>query len=83
MARSSTPSHRIEFTTAGRLRLTNMAWESREWGRPTAANLAKYVGDVLASFQPGGTNSHAGPVQLVAARIIRQSDDSLAAKWTA
>lgn len=49
---------------------TPAAWPSKHLGRPTVANLARYVADFEASTLPGGVNAHLGPTRVVAARIL-------------
>lgn len=50
---------------------TPMGWNSRQAGRPTAANLAKFVRGYEASTQTGGVNSHIGPTRILRATILR------------
>jgi len=67
--------------------LTQMEWRvTRDGnipgdGKPTEANLAKWVAVYNASFQPGGVNQHAGPLTIVSAKIVRQADYRIMAEY--
>lgn len=90
MGRSTTPAYRVEFETAAPIALTPMAWRVRDdglakgFGKPTDANLATFVEDLNASFDPGGVNEHVGQdAKATGARIVRQRDDQVVATWRA
>lgn len=53
MGRSTTPTYVVDIPGSS----MPAAWR-REYGRPTAANLKKYMETLVASIQPGGCNSH-------------------------
>lgn len=81
MGRSFAVTTVVECTLAGGKRaMTNMEWRTGPrgqipgYGKPTAANLAKFVAKLNESFRPGGVNAHCGPEQVVAARIVRYGE---------
>lgn len=76
MGRVVTPTYRVETTTnVGRL--TDMAWNCKRDGRPTAENLEEWRKGYNRSFLPGGVNGprHDSDVilHISSARIVRQS----------
>ena len=87
MGRTMTPAYRVECTATG-YGLTPMAWHvaprgqmvGAGYGKPTTANLEKFVADLNASFQPGGVNPLPG-CRVVTARIVRQSDGQVMARY--
>lgn len=85
--RVSTPAYRIEYKAAGGVHHTPGAWRIDADGKPTPENLAKHIAHLNASFGPGGSNARVGELhgeagQIVSAKIIRQSDDSVVATWS-
>lgn len=65
-----------------------MAWKAKEDGRANAENLAKWRNGFNASFQADGSNAHLAEAfgaipHIHFARIVRQSDDSVVAEFTA
>ena len=71
MGRSTTPQFRIDYIV-NRGTWTAGTWNSRQAGRPTAANLAKYVALSEASTKPGGCNAHIGETVVLSAKITNQ-----------
>ena len=73
---STTPTYIVKIVD-GKYSYTPSAWRvtSRTQvaadGKPTAANLAKYVASVEASTQPGGCNAHLGATKIKWAAIYR------------
>jgi hypothetical protein len=47
-----------------------MSWNCRRDGRPTAANLQKFVESFEASTRPGGVNAHLGATTVTKAMIM-------------
>ena len=45
------------------------SWNCRRDGRPTAANLAKFVESFEASTQPGQCNAHLGVTKVLSASV--------------
>lgn len=72
MGRSVTPKYVFEIETflsrAGKVRHTSMIWR-KEYGRPTVANLDKWVTSYEESCKPGGCNAHLGVDPVVSAKI--------------
>lgn len=87
MGRIRTPAYRVELKTLG-FYLTPAAWNIRGDGlvhgngKPTHANLKKYVESIHKSFEPGGANAHIGYLRIIRATIIRQADDEVMATWS-
>jgi hypothetical protein len=50
-------------------------------GKPTTANIDRWVTSYEESLKPGGPNAHLGLHQVSYARIIRQSDNQIVAEW--
>ena len=73
MGRSVTPKYAVEFSGVSRngapTRWTPMGWNSKQAGRPTAANLAAFVRGYEASTLPGGVNAHLGVTRIAAAEV--------------
>lgn len=89
MGRITTPPYRIEIKCSdSRYSFTPMAWRVRSNnagiradGKPTVANLDKWVTAYEDSLRPGGCNAHLGIHSVVSAKIIRQSDNEVVAEW--
>lgn len=82
MGRSYTPAYAIEVVV-DRGYWTPAAWP-KQAGRPTAANLAKYVALTEASTQAGGCNEHLGPTKILKAEIFtNRGEKKLVASWEA
>lgn len=82
MGRSYTPTYRLVLPNA-----TPMAWK-REYGRPNAANIEKYIRRYVESQRPGGCNAHIakslGYLDIPnKGRVIRQADNKVVAEWEA
>ena len=69
---STTPTYVVELTIPG-TRNTPSAWNCKNDGRPTEANLANYVQTYERSTRPGGVNDHLGPETVTSARIRRNT----------
>ncbi len=87
MGRSTTPPYRIEIVGKSGMPC-KMAWRLQAqygipgYGKPTNANLAKWVAGFNESMQPGGANAHVNdPVQT--AKLVRQSSGETVATYTA
>lgn len=93
MGRSITPTFRVEFhdnpfapVNLGLHRC--MTWNTKIWGRPTAANLEKWRNKMNEGFAPGGCNAHISEergytVRVSHARIVRQSNRDVVAEYSA
>lgn len=73
MGRSYTPPYRVEHDGS-----TPSAWR-REYGKPTEANLSKFIQEYSRSLEAGGCNQHVSkPLGYIPypswARIVRQCD---------
>lgn len=83
MSSQSTPTHRIEFADPT---LTPCAWR-KHYGRPTTANLVKYVEKFNDSVKPGGCNEHLSKVMpdgiTGMVRLVRQSDNQVVTNYMA
>lgn len=75
-----TPTYRIEFRSDAVM--TNQAWY-RDYGRPTDANLARFVKGLVESTKPGGVNSHLGQLYITAAQVVRQATGEIVAVYYA
>ena len=92
MGRTSTPTYRMELeerrTASSNPAVTRMAWDCRSKGRPTDANLERYVLAYADSLKAGGVNMHLSqslghmPIPH-SARIVRQSTGQVVASWEA
>ncbi len=89
----NTPTFVVELRTPGRQRIgftPSMEWRVRKsyrgagYGRPTEANLAKYVEKYNASLQPGECNAHIGPLgRATSARIRYNVGSEVVTTWQA
>lgn len=79
MGRSITPTYRIEFRATGGYH-TPSAWRA-EYGRPSAASLARWVESFEASTREGGVNAHLGVTTVWSARIVRQATGAVVADY--
>lgn len=84
MARDPAPTtYVVELNTPG-YRYTPASWNCRQYGRPTAANLAAHVKGFEDSTRPGGVNAHLGFTSVSSARIRRnQYAGDVVAEYTA
>lgn len=88
MGRTVTCTYRLEVWEGRNKPVTPMCWNSKGWGRPTKANLAKWVSKYIKSLQKGGANYHVSrslgyiPVP-TKAKIIRQKTGEVVATWLA
>lgn len=71
------------------LRFTTSVWPTRKnrgGGRPTAANLTRYIEGTNESFLPGGVNDHLstdGTVRILGAQIVNQFTGEVRATYNA
>jgi hypothetical protein len=91
MGRVTTPTYRLEY--AGRTRavrnwyFTPAVWHARKStnvasdGRPTDANLYRWVRAFERSTYPGEPNAHLGITTVTRACIIRQSSGRVVARY--
>lgn len=86
MGRSYTPRYVCEIVVPGTYH-TPMSWDvksrygARGYGKPTDANLKKYVEGFEASTKPGGVNAHLGETIVTSARIIDQFEGGVVATY--
>ena len=85
MGRSVTPTYRVEVRLNTGY-MTPSAWNCKQDGRPTEANLEKWRKELNASFQPDGVN---GPrndtdtvIHIISAKIIRQRTGEVVSETT-
>jgi len=93
MGRSYTPRYVIKINGAGRtnaVQIMPMEWRSRArgpyegYGKPTEANLAKWVEKFNESLRPGGCNDHVGErAQVTKANIVDQFTNEVVATYEA
>jgi len=81
MSRCTTPKYRVEVALASpRWAATPGAWR-REYGRPGAEALARWIAQHNASLAPGEANAHLGAEhRVIGARIVRQADGRVMAE---
>lgn len=70
MGRTTTPAYVVQIAD-GRYRYAGSAWVVATDGKPTEANLRRYVESFEASTRPGGANAHLGEVRVLRASIRR------------
>ena len=93
MGRSRTPTHIVRYTQVvegeHQIRFTDSAWPTqakRGGGRPTQANLTRYIEGTNESFEPGGVNEHLsqrGTVRILGAEIVNQHTGEVKATYSA
>ncbi len=81
MGRTTTPTFRVEIDGQ------RMAWDRRN-GRPTDANLERFVLVYAKSHEAGGVNEHISKMfgrvpYPTTARIVRQRNGATVASWMA
>lgn len=87
MGRTHTPKYRVEIdghclNLPVGIGIGPTFWNTREMGRPTAANLEKVLRQYQESTLPGGANEHLGEQPLPRqARIVDQFTDEVKAEW--
>lgn len=79
MARDRMCLYRLEITVASGWRVTPMEWRTRAhklygpgYGKPSVANITRWVEAYEASMRPGGPNAHLGQDQVLTARVTNQ-----------
>lgn len=82
MGRVTTPTFFVRMVVS-RGSLTPEAWRTNLYGKPTEANLAKFVRELEASFEPGGANDHIQPMKVLSAQILRSADRCVVASMEA
>lgn len=90
MSRCVTPPYRIEYQTASGSTMSAV-WYARKqgqipsYGRPSPANIRKWIAKHNESLQPGGCNDHlvGKGLEAVSACIVRQSTNEVVAEATA
>ena len=74
MGRTITPKYAVQFSSVfsnGKLvGWTPMAWNSKQAGRPTVENLAKFVKGYEDSTLPGAINAHLGVTTIGYAAVV-------------
>lgn len=96
MGKTFTPTYRLEVTENARKSYTaplrgmhnTFGWKAKEYGKPTTANLEKWITAYHESLKLGGCNEHLSRSlgylpTLKAAKIIRQSTGEVMAEWNA
>ena len=68
MSRDATSKYAIQLVVPG-YRYSPACWNCRRNGRPTAANLIRYIESFEASTRPGGCNAHLGETRVSSAYI--------------
>ena len=69
MGRTLTAKYQIRLNTVGPA-LMPMSWNCRTTGRPTEANIRKFVKGWEDSTLPGGVNAHLGVDVVLSAKIL-------------
>jgi hypothetical protein len=90
MPRDRTSKYAVTLTAPG-YAFTPSLWLVRRDGRPTDANLARYVASFEASTGPGGPNAHLGAQQMTSATVrvisavirLNQAGGSVVARYQA
>jgi hypothetical protein len=82
MGRTITPTYAVHLFVPG-TSITPAAWDVRRNGRPTDANLTRYVRAFEQSTLPGGPNAHLGPMRVLRARVRHQRSGEFVAEYTA
>jgi hypothetical protein len=86
--RDYTPKYVVKITD-GRYSYTPMEWRvfgrglQKPDGKPTSANLAKFVQSYEASTQAGGSNAHLGATKIQTARIYNNLTGELVREYRA
>jgi hypothetical protein len=83
MGRSTTPTYRLQITVAGRGAYGPQAWNTKAYGRPSAATLATQVAAFEASTREVGYNAHLGAETVLRARVVHQFTGETVATYTA
>jgi hypothetical protein len=84
--RDTTPTYVVQISdgvhyyTASAWRVTSRT-QVRADGRPTTANLKRYVESFEASTRPGGVNAHLGETTVKRARINHNITGTLVAEY--
>jgi hypothetical protein len=81
MGRIWTPKYRIEWKTKGSYGMTNSAWDTKVYGKPTVKNLEAVTKKYAESMLPGGVNADAG-VTIIGARLVKQDTNQIVADVT-
>jgi hypothetical protein len=84
MGRTTTSTYAVRITVPG-YQYSLTPWHCKESGRPTDANLARYVAAFEASTQPGGSNAHLGEQHVSSAYVKVNSghDGAVVARYRA
>jgi hypothetical protein len=80
MGQSITPAYRVEVTVEGSY-WTPARWDAKHFGRPNDGALVDYVEQVEASTREGGVNAHLGATVIRSAKVIRQADNEVVARY--
>ena len=85
MGKSTTPKYILKITTFksqnGLAGYSNMEWNCRQSGRPSAANIDKWVTVYENSCLPGGCNAHLGYDPVLSCEVRRNPGD-VVASWS-
>jgi hypothetical protein len=77
--RDTTSKYVVHIVEAGLAQGLPISWNCKRDGRPTDANLAKYVEAYEASTRRGGMNEHLGATTVMNARINELGGATVAA----
>ncbi len=88
MGKSTTPKYIVETRDNSHWHSTPMAWQMKQYGKPTVKNLEKFMANLNESFNVGGVNFPSSKaagfiVYHHAARIINQKTGDNVASWSA
>ena len=88
MGRSTTPTYILRIIVESGSYCTPMEWRvsgsriaGSGYGKPTTANIAKWVAVYEKSLLPGGVNSHIGFDKVLSASITNQKIGEVVAEW--
>jgi hypothetical protein len=70
MGKTTTTKYQIRIEVKSGPGHMPMSWNCKRDGRPTEANLRRWVESYEASTRPGGVNAHLGPETITRARIL-------------
>ena len=84
MERTATSKYAVSITVPG-YQYSLASWRCNESGRPTDANLARYVAAFEASTRPGGCNAHLGEqhVSSASVRVNSGTNGAVVARYQA
>lgn len=81
MGMSRTWTYSLRFKLASGAHVTPHQWRVKQSGKPTTANIDKWVTQYEKSLTDG-VNKHLGPDQVTSAHVIDQRTGDTVATWT-